>query len=585
MPAMVEQQRLRRRNHRASTPSSTSLGSPKRKTSRAFSSVTNESEWTDTNWELDDCMRRLENVKSAVLSELDRIGADIAAIKHQSGPATDKTQIDDVPKQLEVENKSLDRTPTFSDEKIEKITGSQASHLHPEDILLREKRFVLRESMLTDLLLTPHFQTLHNIFVALLFILSGSVMSQNLMETGKLVDFSVLTHAFSKPRVVVSIWSIMFTYAVLCYFWRYAHNWLTIRGKITLYIFFQLLFVVGSTYLALKNKLPVASGFTVMAEQARFFMKTHSYFRENLFQNRVDPGTPNSSKGDERPAGFGHYIYFLFCPTLLYRSSYPRTKSVRFNYVLRYCFEVVSVVYFMYLIWVSVHPIKYYKTDSQQSKKGWEFFLAMWFSAMGPATLVLLFGFYGLLHCWLNLWSELLRFGDRQFYRDWWNASSYSSYYREWNGVVYDWLRNYIYLDTLRYFGAKYPKVGPVAKRKIAGLLVIHISAIIHEYIIACAISYFCPVLLLLFAGPGFIFTFFGQGRSDLSRQAMNIHMWATLMIGNGLLLVLYAKEYYSRQDYVMQNGLTELDLNDFEGTRELNWQFWKHFFTIYSLS
>ena len=30
--------------------------------------------------------------------------------------------------------------------------------------------------------------------------------------------------------------------------------------------------------------------------------------------------------------------------------------------------------------------------------------------------------FYLFFHCWLNICGELLRFGDRQFYRDWWGA-------------------------------------------------------------------------------------------------------------------------------------------------------------------
>jgi len=41
--------------------------------------------------------------------------------------------------------------------------------------------------------------------------------------------------------------------------------------------------------------------------------------------------------------------------------------------------------------------------------------------------------FYVYFHLYLNLFAELLRFGDRVFYRDWWNSSEVSAYWRLWN--------------------------------------------------------------------------------------------------------------------------------------------------------
>ncbi|GCB84355.1 hypothetical protein scyTo_0024966, partial [Scyliorhinus torazame] len=44
----------------------------------------------------------------------------------------------------------------------------------------------------------------------------------------------------------------------------------------------------------------------------------------------------------------------------------------------------------------------------------------------------------------------MLRFGDRMFYKDWWNSTSFANYYRTWNVVVHDWLYCYTYSDFLR---------------------------------------------------------------------------------------------------------------------------------------
>ena len=46
--------------------------------------------------------------------------------------------------------------------------------------------------------------------------------------------------------------------------------------------------------------------------------------------------------------------------------------------------------------------------------------------------------------------APLIRFGDRRFYEDWWNARSFASYYRKWNMVVHEFLFYYMYQDAIR---------------------------------------------------------------------------------------------------------------------------------------
>ena len=122
------------------------------------------------------------------------------------------------------------------------------------------------------------------------------------------------------------------------------------------------------------------------------------------------------------------------------------------------------------------------------------------FSSMVPASLVMVVVFFGVLHCWMNAWAELTRFADREFYSDWWNAKSFSTYYRKWNGVVHDWLHAYLYVDLARLFEKRF---GLHAAKYISAFLVIEISAVIHELIIFCALGRFYPVLLFMFGGPG----------------------------------------------------------------------------------
>ncbi|KAH0629039.1 hypothetical protein JD844_010793 [Phrynosoma platyrhinos] len=70
-------------------------------------------------------------------------------------------------------------------------------------------------------------------------------------------------------------------------------------------------------------------------------------------------------------------------------------------------------------------------------------------SATLPGIYVMLMICFSFFHCWLNAFAEMLRFADRTFYKDWWNSTSYSVFYRTWNVVVHDWLYYYIYQDFL----------------------------------------------------------------------------------------------------------------------------------------
>lgn len=52
-----------------------------------------------------------------------------------------------------------------------------------------------------------------------------------------------------------------------------------------------------------------------------------------------------------------------------------------------------------------------------------------------PILYLWLLMFYTLFHCMLNFMAELTKFGDRQFYKDWWNSKFLDEYWRTWNLV------------------------------------------------------------------------------------------------------------------------------------------------------
>jgi len=180
------------------------------------------------------------------------------------------------------------------------------------------------------------------------------------------------------------------------------------------------------------DPLPPASAVILQAEMARFLMKAHAYFREKVLyglfpdsevatyiprwatRKGVTPAhvsVPCIDVGDMQRE-IGRYIYFSFAPTLVYRDRYPTLASdVRWMEAGKHGINFLLVVGFVYLLFVvAVAPqfkhTALYPGDLQA-------FILSVFHSMLPAALLLVLMFYGVLHSWLNMWAELLRFGDR----------------------------------------------------------------------------------------------------------------------------------------------------------------------------
>eukprot|EP00128_Syssomonas_multiformis_P004843 Colp12_sorted_trinity150504_noHs@22871 len=284
--------------------------------------------------------------------------------------------------------------------------------------------------------------------------------------------------------------------------------------------------------------LPIASAFIVLCEQVRILMKMHSYIRESY-------RAVSAVKENERwtfsqlffaVPHFQHYIYFLFVPTLIFRQSYPRSSTIRWSYVMLYALESVGCVFYTYFVFER-HCVPHYRNTGLQSGN-LRTLIASWFCAMLPGTLVMMLGFFCVLHSFQNLFAELLRFADRQFYREWWNSTSFVAYYRQWNGIVHDWLHAYVYQEVLLAGWS----------RSAAMFTVFAVSAIVHEYIISFVVGFFYPVLLIMFGGVGVSFIYLP--RTVQQSRFGNVFMWTMLMVGNGMLMVLYAHEYYARQNF-----------------------------------
>ncbi|KAG7244814.1 hypothetical protein INR49_029833 [Caranx melampygus] len=352
------------------------------------------------------------------------------------------------------------------------------------------KVFVDRASLLDELFEISHIRTIYHMFIAVLLIFFLSTLAVDYIDQGRLVlEFDLLFFAFGKLGTVIKAWSVMFVY--------------------TLLIPYYTLVFWGSLYHSFPSKLGLSlgTGLILAAIQScvlgvfpiyiiRFLMKSYSFIRETV--PVMMRNTPKEGKRPRFPT-FSSYLYFLFCPTLIYRESYPRLE-----------------------------------TNQPFSKR--TMVLAVFHSIL-PGIMLLLLCFFAFLHCWLNLFGELLCFADRMFYKDWWNSTSFANYYRTWNVVVHDWLYYYGYRDFLWLSNRKF--------RAAAMLSVFILSAVVHEYALAMGFGFFYPVMFCLFAVFGVVFNFTLNDKRQ--NPAFNVIMWACLFLGQGVQVCLYCQEWYAQ--------------------------------------
>lgn len=95
-----------------------------------------------------------------------------------------------------------------------------------------------------------------------------------------------------------------------------------------------------------------------------------------------------------------------------------------------------------------------------------------------PNHIIWLIFFYTIFHSSLNLLAEILRFADREFYRDFWNAETIQYFWQTWNIPVHRFCVRHVYK----------PLVRNGYSRLTASLAVFLISAIFHEYLVSVSL-------------------------------------------------------------------------------------------------
>ncbi|XP_039186525.1 sterol O-acyltransferase 2-like isoform X3 [Crotalus tigris] len=356
------------------------------------------------------------------------------------------------------------------------------------------------------------------------------------------LDFDLIISSFRQLPTALFAWLCMFLYT-LCVPYQALQIWsgclkmtrfpnlLTVTLVVLVLLCHTAMLGFFPLYILLSCDLGIASRFIVLSEQIRFLMKSHSFLRESmppLLHARDQVGKIS-------PPELSTYLYFLFCPTLIYRKSYPRDPYIRWSYVIQKLVEFLASIYFVnFLMKYSFIPMS---KNMHKQPFTIKILLLSIFDSVVPGITLGIMMHYFFLHCWQNMFAEILRFADRSFYKDWWNSRSFSGFFRTLNVIVHDWLYYYIYQDILRLFGGR--------ARGGAMLIVFLLSAVVHEYLFTLAFSMFFPVMFVLFATIGVLLNFVLNDKRK--NPVWNIIIWIGLILGTTTFFSLYSQEWFAR--------------------------------------
>ncbi|CAF1689820.1 unnamed protein product, partial [Adineta ricciae] len=148
--------------------------------------------------------------------------------------------------------------------------------------------------------------------------------------------------------------------------------------------------------------------------------------------------------------------------------------------------------------------------------------------------------FYAYFHSTLNLLAELLCFGDRLFYRDWWNATDLYEFWNRWNTIVHDFCKRHVYNPLVNQLGFS---------KLLGSFVVFAISAFFHEYLVSVPLRMVRPwsFLSIIIQVPMALAV---KRVKAENKTYGNMAVWISLILIQPIAILLYIQDMFYR-DFV----------------------------------
>ncbi|XP_051721761.1 diacylglycerol O-acyltransferase 1b isoform X1 [Ctenopharyngodon idella] len=420
----------------------------------------------------------------------------------------------------------------------------------------------LQESMLSSASSFKNYRGILNWCVVMLVLSNARLFLENLLRYGILVDpiqvvSLFLKNPYSWPAACLVIVSNVFILVALYTERKLAMGLISEKVGLLIYIFNLTVVLCFPMVVVLKlpSITPVGGAFA-LGVYTILFLKLYSYkdvnrwcrertkvkarslSRSLSFPVFLGPSSQSASSGIQSYVSYPGNLslrdiyYFVFAPTLCYELNFPRSESIRMGFLLRRLFEMLLLTQLLVgltqqwmvpIIRSSMKPLQEmdYSRMTERLLR-----LAV------PNHFLWLIFFYSFFHSSMNFVAELLRFGDREFYRDWWNSETITYFWQNWNIPVHKWCLRHFYKPLLRRGAGKL----------LSQSAVFFASAFFHEYLVSVPLRMF---RLWAFMGMMAQLPLAWFVARFLRGNYGNAAVWLSLIIGQPIAVLMYVHDYY----------------------------------------
>ncbi|BFZ13484.1 hypothetical protein BsWGS_16523 [Bradybaena similaris] len=412
-----------------------------------------------------------------------------------------------------------------------------------------------------------------NLCLILLVLGNARLFLENIIKYGILINLSFtdwfVAEPYNWPNLALTLSLGIYPAVALATEKALAKEWISNRTGVVIYIInLTVLLFLPAIVIYILHPVIVFSLFT-LGNVTTCFLKLISYAHVNYWcrehqaatkmQRRKSSGSspqsPDTAKANGDTAeqaqsypdnlNIKDLTYFMCAPTLCYELNFPRSARIRKRFLAKRLIEMV------FLLWLMVALMQQWIVPAVNNARvplaEMEIFkmLERLLKLSIPNHLIWLVFFYWYFHSSLNVVAELLRFADREFYKDWWNAETVSEFWQNWNIPVHRWATRHIYKPLLRRN----------VSRLTASTVVFLFSAFFHEYLVSVPLRMFKAWAffgMLMQVPNAYITGKYVRGKWG------NIIMWLTLILGQPVAILAYFHDYYVVHSLPLAPNITE---------------------------
>uniref|UniRef100_A0A663E060 O-acyltransferase n=1 Tax=Aquila chrysaetos chrysaetos TaxID=223781 RepID=A0A663E060_AQUCH len=409
----------------------------------------------------------------------------------------------------------------------------------------------VQESLLSSASGYSNYRGILNWCVVMLVLSNARLFLENLIKYGILVDPIQVVSLFLKdpyswPSLCLIIAANVFVVVALALERRLAAGSLSEGAGAALHTLnlLAILCFPAGVVLVVTSITPVGAVFT-LAIYTIVFLKLFSFRDVNKWcrerrEVKTAPPAPEDSLAPAKKANgdvgrnevtypanltYRNLYYFLFAPTLCYELNFPRSPRVRKRFLLRRLFEMRRFL-FQWMVPTIQNSMKPFR-DMDYSR-----IIERLLKLAVPNHLIWLIFFYWFFHSCLNVVAEVMQFGDREFYRDWWNSESVTYFWQNWNIPVHKWCLRHFYKPMLKRGASKWA----------AQTAVFLASAFFHEYLLSVPLKMLRPWAFMGMAAQIPLAWFVSK---FLRGNYGNAAVWMSLIIGQPIAVLMYVHDYY----------------------------------------